>query len=447
MHVPFAQWWKKLQKPVFRIYPILIILLIPLLLIANTLWNLRSFNRDANFIVRHQAVSIVDTLNPLIQSTTDASLLQTIIQTIPQSNTDVLSIVILKKDGETFNNYVDSGNDYDVEAARINELNQLALSFKEPFAGLKYDPKRAKNVWNVVSPVTTSDGTTYIVFIKLDTKSIEEILSRTSRDSFIILAILIIITIVLLANHFYFYIKALRTRQLEELDQLKDEFISIAAHELRAPMTAMVGYLELIHDKLLPEEFTKIGEYMEVLNKLTRDLNGLINDLLDVSRIEQGRLKIEKKETNVSEIVANVVKTMEPTARPKGLQVIYNGSELPLIQTDPDRLRQVITNLISNAIKYTLKGNVAVETKVDSGNIVVSVKDTGIGIPGEEVQKLFSKFHRVQDEKTRDVKGTGLGLWITKQIVELLGGTIHVESIYGTGTSIIVTLPITKITF
>lgn len=444
MYNQLAQVWNHIKKPVFRVYPILIIILIPFLLIANTLWNLRSFNRDANFIVRHQAVSIADTITPLIGSTIDISTVSTVVNNIPRSNNDVISIVILKKESDEFPVYLSTGNTFDEEAAQQNELNHLALSFKEPFAGLQYDPQQGKNIWNVVTPVLTEDGSSFIIYTKLETKSVEEILNRTSHDSFIILAILILITIVLLANHFYFYIRALRTQQLEELDQLKDEFISIAAHELRAPMTAMVGYLELIHDKLLPVEYQKIGEYMEVLNTLTRDLNVLINDLLDVSRIEQGRLKLEAKETNVKDIITSVVKTMEPTARPKGLQVIYNSVELPIIQSDTDRIRQVVTNLVSNAIKYTLHGSVSVDTKLQDNTIEISVKDTGIGIPGEEVQKLFSKFHRVQDKQTMNVKGTGLGLWITKQIVEMLGGTIKVESIYGTGTSVIFTLPVKK---
>ena len=251
------------------------------------------------------------------------------------------------------------------------------------------------------------------------------------------------VTLALLINHFIFYKKAERTKQLEEIDRLKDEFISMAAHELRAPVTALIGYLEMLASEISPEEKEKIKDDLETLNILIGDLNNLINELLDVSRIEQGRLKIEIAEVNINEIIGNVIKLMIPSAAQKGLVINFAPANIPLTKSDPNRVRQVVTNLISNSIKYTIKGQVDITATLKDKTIVIEVKDTGIGIPGEEIAKLFSKFHRVQDAQTKEVRGTGLGLWITKEIVELLSGKISVESIYGTGTKFTFTLPVT----
>jgi len=171
-------------------------------------------------------------------------------------------------------------------------------------------------------------------------------------------------------------------------------------------------------------------------------LNNLINDLLDVSRIEQGRLKVEIVETNINEIVGNVIKLLIPSAAQKGLVINFTPIDLPLIKSDPNRIRQVVTNLVSNSAKYTLKGQIDIAVSLKDKFIEVMIKDTGIGIPGDEIPNLFTKFHRIKDKQTNEVRGTGLGLWITKQIVELLGGKISVESIYGTGTKFTFSLPI-----
>ena len=188
---------RSLGKPIVSIYPIIVIILIPALLVANTVWNLRSFNRDANFLVRHQAVSIADTLKPMIIDSIDnAGALKNFLVTSVNSNEDILSITLLTKEGEDFKIYVSSANENDVGDVKELGLNQLALGFNQPFAGLTYDINLQKKVWNVVVPLET-DTDTLLLHVKLDIQSVNDILSRTSRDSFIVLAILIAVILVL----------------------------------------------------------------------------------------------------------------------------------------------------------------------------------------------------------------------------------------------------------
>lgn len=436
--------FKNIKKPFLIIYPLIIIISIPLLLILNTFWNLRTFNRDVNFLIRHQAVSTADTLTPSISKNigNPEELTALLLNTL-KANSEIVNITVFSDRNDELNVVSSTENSENYEDLKKSGLNYLAIGFNQPFAGLNYDPNLRKNIWNVSIPLEGMEGEgKYLLFIKIKTDTVEEILGRTSRDSYVVLAVLTLVTLVLLINHFIFYKKAERASQLEEIDRLKDEFISMAAHELRAPVTALVGYLEMLASEISPEEKEKIKEDLEILNSLISDLNNLIEELLDVSRIEQGRLKIEVNEINVNEIIENVIKLMIPTATQKGLSLNFNPSELPKINSDPNRVRQVVTNLVSNSVKYTLKGQVDVSALLKDKLIEVSVKDTGIGIPGEEVVNLFTKFHRVKDKQTTEVRGTGLGLWITKQIVELLGGKITVESIYGTGTKFSFTLPV-----
>lgn len=431
-------------KPASIVYPLIIIISIPLLLIINTFWNLRTFNRDVNFLIRHQAVSTADTLKPAIsRSIANQEDLTALLFSSVEANSEILGITVFSESGSKLNVVSTTESSSNLEDLKKSGLNHLALGFNQPFAGLTYDPNIGKNIWNVSIPLEGIEGEgNYLLFIKLKTDTVEEILGRTSKDSYIILAILTLVTLALLINHFIFYKKAERTRELEELDRLKDEFISMAAHELRAPVTALVGYLEMLSGEISPSEKEKIKDDLEILNVLIGDLNNLINDLLDVSRIEQGRLKVEIVETNINEIVGNVIKLLIPSAAQKGLVINFTPIDLPLIKSDPNRIRQVVTNLVSNSAKYTLKGQIDIAVSLKDKFIEVMIKDTGIGIPGDEIPNLFTKFHRIKDKQTNEVRGTGLGLWITKQIVELLGGKISVESIYGTGTKFTFSLPI-----
>jgi len=435
---------QKIAKPISIWYPIIIIVSIPLLLIINTLWNLKTFNRDINYFIRHQASSIADTIKAQITENIDnVEKIDSILSLTKNNNEELAGIAILKAENQSFVYY--GGTISPEERAGIEKsgLNQMAIGFNNSFAGLTYDPVSQKNLWNVSVPLNNQK--TYILFLKMRTDQVDTLLKRTSRDSYIILTILVVITLILLSNHFLFYTKAMKAREIEELDKLKDEFISIAAHELRAPMTGLVGYLELLRDKISPDQMPKVEGDLTTLDSLSRDLNSLIDDLLDVSRIEQGRLKTITSEVNIDEIINKVLTTFAPVAKSQSLELIYQKTDIPTIYSDPDRVRQIIINLTSNAIKYSQKGTVTITVIKNKNEVEISVKDTGIGIPADKISTLFTKFGRVRDDKTAEVRGTGLGLWITKQIVEILGGKISVQSIYGSGSVFSFTLPLNPI--
>jgi len=221
---------------------------------------------------------------------------------------------------------------------------------------------------------------------------------------------------------------------------MKDDFVSMASHELRSPLTIIRGYADILKGVSgLSDEDKKNIERIDIAAK---GLDNLVADILDVSRLNQGRLSVKIQDTDIKEIVKNIAESYQHNAEEKNLSLHIEIGDVPHIAVDPDRVRQVIVNLIGNAVKYTKKGEVAIKLFVEGKNTVLRVSDTGIGMSEEERAELFGKFYRIRNEETRDIKGTGLGLWITKQIVEMMNGKISVESIKGVGSHFIVKFPV-----
>ncbi|MEK7630602.1 MAG: HAMP domain-containing sensor histidine kinase [Patescibacteria group bacterium] len=263
--------------------------------------------------------------------------------------------------------------------------------------------------------------------------------AQNIRRAYLLLVAIIVALILLLARHARIVDYTVLYRRLKELDQMKDDFISIASHELRTPVTALRWQIDLFTDPNNNGAVTK-----ESLQTSIDQLNRLIEDILDVSRIEQGRTKFEIHENEITTLIEQTVTSLGASAKQKNLTLTYDKPEKIRAMVDPDRFRQVITNIVGNSIKYTLAGSVIVTVAQEGSKVVIRVRDTGIGISADEQQNLFQKFYRVKSAETRSVGGTGLGLWITKQIVETMDGRIALESMKGVGSTFIVSFPLAK---
>jgi len=231
--------------------------------------------------------------------------------------------------------------------------------------------------------------------------------------------------------------------ELLKLNRLKSLFLSIAAHDLRSPLTAMRGYTDLAVNSLPQDSKLEIKEYLAIVQSLVDTQNRLISDFLDLDIIEQGKLRIRPLPCNVNAIVLEVAEVMRAIAKRKKVLIetrLYDN--LPAIVADPDRIRQILFNLVGNAIKYTNEGDlVEVETKNVDGQIVFHVSDHGPGIPEADIPHLFDIYHRTEDARQSNIKGLGLGLFIVKSLVDLHHGQITVESKLGKGTTFILDLP------
>jgi signal transduction histidine kinase len=230
-----------------------------------------------------------------------------------------------------------------------------------------------------------------------------------------------------------------QNEQLVELDRLKDEFVSSVSHELRTPLTSISGYVELLKED---EQSEQRRSYLEIVERNADRLLGLVSDLLFTARLQDGRLELERLDVDMGRLVREAAASARPRAETAGVELIVQVDDAPHVSGEPDRLAQLLDNLVSNAVKFTPGGGrVEVRLFARSGNACVQVSDTGIGIPEEEREKLFERFFRSQTALERQIQGTGLGLYISKAIVEAHGGRIGVRSDDGEGTTFVVELP------
>jgi signal transduction histidine kinase len=236
--------------------------------------------------------------------------------------------------------------------------------------------------------------------------------------------------------------------KLKELDRVKDEFVSLASHELRTPMTVIKSYIWLLLEGKAGELVEKQKDYLNRTYDSTNRLIDMVNDMLNISRIESGRFTIESKPMDLVALEQEVVAEMQARAAEQGLHLSLNtpSQPLPQVNADADRIKQVLINLIGNSLKFTPRdGSITVLISQNDGQLVTSVKDTGMGIRPEDMQKLFKKFNMLGGSylTKQSGQGSGLGLYLSKSLVELHHGRIWVESEgAGRGSTFTFTLPV-----
>jgi signal transduction histidine kinase len=240
--------------------------------------------------------------------------------------------------------------------------------------------------------------------------------------------------------------------KLKELSNLKSEFISHVSHELRTPLTSIQWSIANLLDGIPEPPAPKIRQYLEGVHDSSQHLGRMIEDLLDVSRIEAGRIEIVLERLDIKDEVKKVLDILKPLAEKKNIRFKTTQPESLWVKADQDRLRDILTNILDNAIKYSNDGD-EVEIKIEKENdtkkvtgaqnemVSISIIDHGPGIPKEKQQVIFERFERIREDKATRQKGLGLGLHIVKKLVELQGGQIWVESVVRKGSAFILVLP------
>ena len=234
--------------------------------------------------------------------------------------------------------------------------------------------------------------------------------------------------------------------ELRALDELKSKFVSIAAHELRTPLATILGYIDLMRNNVITNTLPEYQKAITVIDKSAKRLLAITNNLLDVTRIEAGRVELTLESLDLTAIVEEVVLHLQPEITQKAHRVsVEKEPELPYVLCDENRTAQIFTNLLSNAIKYTPEqGDIVIKLhhSTREAAVIASVSDNGIGIPTKDLQNIGKNFFRASNSYLTGANGAGLGLSITRSLVELQGGHLWIESKVGEGSTFFVTIPI-----
>lgn len=232
-----------------------------------------------------------------------------------------------------------------------------------------------------------------------------------------------------------------KNAQLSAANQLKNQFLSNMSHELRTPLNSIINFTELILEEAYGDINPHQANRLEKVVRNGRNLLALINDILDLSRIETGRIELNRRAIEPQEILEQVISVFEPEINAKNLDLIRQYKAVTAIDGDELRIKQIFMNIISNAVKFTARGHLKITLEEKNDTVVCGIEDTGIGIPIDKQTEVFDAFRQIDSGPTREYGGTGLGMNITKRLVELMGGKIWLESKVGKGTTFYVELP------
>lgn len=236
-------------------------------------------------------------------------------------------------------------------------------------------------------------------------------------------------------------------RQLKKDDKLKDEFVYIATHELKNPVTAIKGYLSLINEGTYGKIPEKLSHPIDQINQSNNQLISLLNNLLQIARTEAEKLELKTQPVTICLIIDQVLHDLKPLLDQKNLRITHTcPNPSVLVMADPDRLKEIINNLVTNAVKYSLKGTIIISHDIIHDKLATHVTDQGVGISKEDQKKIFTRFFRVEEEAAKGIPGSGLGLFLVKQLIEKMGGQVSFKSELAKGSTFTILLPLTHST-
>ena len=440
-------------------YAVILLLLIPIAVVLNSVFLIQNSQKVIDVELERKAYLATSLFSSLVQDDIDQlQKVQSYVDRITSASDEIYGLDVLVPNGEDFRvivsvdpsavGTVTSFLNYTIAWKTHESIAYTTQSsgISTAFEGTKAD-RGSERFWVVTSPVKDSAGEKVaLVSMKISSKIIDDLTEQNINRSVLVLVITIVIIVLLLITNTRLFEYAMLFRKLKEVDQMKDDFISMASHELRTPITGIQGYLQMLTTNQFGPVEGVVLEKLLLIQTASKQLAELVEDLLNVSRIEQGRLKMSIAPHDLLAAVRNVIIQLEAQAKADGLTVSFEEPKKPFpeILCDPDRLRQGLVNLIGNAIKYTLKGSVRVTLVQKEHMAEVKIIDTGIGMSGKDRERLFEKFYRIQNRETNSVTGTGLGLWITKELIRLMKGEIYVDSIERVGTQVTVLLPLAE---
>ncbi len=430
------------------LFSLALIVLIPLTLYYNTFLAVRAFQKSSDSILQNQALMTENIMAEFFAQILDnPEEIQTKLSAVVKNNPQLQGLRVLKEGRGGSFSVIASQNPEEVGLASSEPPLALAFSQDQTIASLSIK-ETGERAWNVIKPLQNSQGEKVgLLTMELSLKETDEILAQTLLRSYFVMIAAIALSLILILHHTRLFEYVSLSKRLVELDKMKDDFIRMATHELQSPITNIRGYLEALGQEIQEKLSSDQKEMLWRINVSAKNLTELIEDILEVSRIEQGRLDITPQIINPVSIIEETAAELRNKAQEKGLSLeVKLPQNSYFIKVNAKRLRQILFNLINNALKYTKEGRIEISALADENKkrYLVWVKDTGVGISAEAQKRLFEKFYRVRTKDTASVPGTGLGLWISKQLTEKMGGQIFVESMEAVGTKLTLVFPLVK---
>ncbi|MCA9361223.1 HAMP domain-containing histidine kinase [Candidatus Kaiserbacteria bacterium] len=424
------------------LFVLTLLIVIPLLFLYSGQQFLDAGRSNQDRLQKDRVGVLHDVFASLVSSSNfNQDIIQNEIERIAFLNNDLVEFMVVKIDRGIFTPIAS------LDRSKIGQIEEdidgyvsAAANTNQSFIFEVSTPAGRK--WYAYRAIQSIDGTFYVIHTVTSLETIDKLFTQRERSAFLSLMYIFVFIIVLA----YWHVRMTDYRYLyrKEMDSnnAKDTFINMMAHELRAPLTAIRGYSEMLQDS---RQDTSHPEYAKRIEISSERLLDLITDLLDVARIQSGSMSVTLAYVNVSLVVETVMKELEITAGEKSIKLVSSGIETPhQAIADEGRLHQVLTNIVNNSIKYTNQGQIEIQVTQKRNSLEIRIKDTGMGIEADDQKKLFAPFFRVKNSDVTAITGSGLGMWITKQLVSIMNGKIGVESIRGVGTHIVLTLP-TKI--
>lgn len=375
----------------------------------------------------------------IVATNFDSETIQKEIEHIVSLNPDITQFILAREDGSDIR--IIASNDTALRSTIVQNPQFFRLSNTNPDESI-ISPFAHEGVryWQSIRLVHNSEQNDYYIYLETSLERIDSLFAARIRSAYIWLFALLTVVLILVVRHVRLIDYAYLYSETKKANEMKDMFTNMIAHELRAPLTAMRGYASMIRERNDIHE--EIRAHANKIEDAAGRLVLIVSDLLDVARIHSGKLSITKTNTDVQKVVSAVLEIMQSVAKEKNITLLQEGMSASLyLNIDEKRLYQALTNLVSNSLKYTNTGSIAVSVEDRSDRIEIRVMDTGMGISADNQKNLFAPFFRVGSAEVDQTVGTGLGMWITKQLIELMNGSIGVESIKGVGTHIVLTLP------
>ncbi len=430
------------------LYSLVLLVLIPLVLFYNTMFVTRSFTSAIDRTLQSKALMVENVLEVfLADSVDDPSAVQKKVREVARTNEDIHNLRVLREQGGGQFRVLASQDASEVDQTTSDPSLALALSQNQTIANIRVR-ENGERFWHVIKPLHDNNGTKVgVVTMALSLARTDSVITQTITRSYLLVVAAIVLSVLLVAQHTRLFGYVSLSKRLREIDQMKDNFIRMATHELQSPIVNIRGYLRTLEEEVKEKLDERELQLLDRAAISAKNMSNLSEDILEVSRIEQGRLDLTPETIDPREVIRDVEEEMAIKAEEKDLTFTASvPDQQALIRVNPKRLRQILTNFVSNAIKYTPEGTVEIVAEIDEKkrNYRIAVRDTGIGLSAEERKSLFQRFHRIKTRETAGIPGTGLGLWISKQLAEKMDGQVHVESMKGVGSKFSVVFPLVQ---